>query len=595
MKQATLIYERILDNMSGGVMSLGSDGRIITYNPAAARILGIPREEAVGRLFAEVFLGIEHLDDFNQVIVDAVYDVDVDQQRIIEIRRGDTVQSLALTTSYLQATKSGETRKIGVIAIFSDITEVRELRDAELRSAQSIKTQHTELQNAYRQIEENNRALASASKRGRIATIFVIGLFLAAGFYAWDMNLPSAFTGPPGLASNSKASDSADLRLLVVRPQRTTSTISVSGQLAPRREVAVASPIAGKVIALHFQYGERVAKGQLLVNLDTSDVERDHRDARAAYIKAARHFREIESWENNIEVARARRSLSKATLTLETQKNKLEETAFLLRQGIIPASEHAAAKRQYRNQMLDYETSRQGLQVVLAKGGADEKRVARLELDNAHLRLQELEEILKRATITAPVTGIILQPSREGEGKSNQGSKHLARGRSVAQGERLLTIGDLGGLSVTGQVDEVDVAKVRPGQRVAVSGDAFHDLDLQGTVGYISSQARQRQAKKGPATFEVTVALENLTEAQRQRLRLGMSADLEIVVYDKPDALLVPISAVQVLGDETWVRIRNKETGALQRVRVDVGVTTLDAVEIASGIEAGDEVVLPGA
>lgn len=593
MRQESLIYESILDNMNGGVVTLGADGRIMTYNPAAAEVLGLAREEVVGKPFAEVFLDREHLDDFNQVIVDAIYDVDVNHQRVIEIGSGETTRSLALTTSYLQDVRSGEPRRIGVIAIFSDITEVKELRDAELRLAQSVKAQHDELQHAYRQIEESNRALASAMKRGRVAAIFVIGLFLAAGLYAWDADILSTFTGPSVLASDTRTPASESLRTMVVRPQRTMATISVSGQLAPRREVAITSPISGKVAAVHFQYGEHVAAGQLLITLDTSDVKRELRDARAVYIKAAQRFGEVENWGDNIEVARARRALSKARLALETRKNELDETAFLLKQGIIPASEHENAKRQYRSQQLDYESVRQDLEVALAKGSPEEKRVARLEYDNARLRLEELEETLKRAAIEAPVTGIVLQPSRGGTGQSDQGES-LVDGRTVAQGERLLTIGDLGGMSVTGQVDEVDVAKLRLAQAVDVSGDAFHDLDLKGTVVHVSSQASQSSGSGGPPSFEVTVALGDLSETDRQRLRLGMSADLEIVVYDKPDALLVPIGAVQTRGDETWVRVRDRDTGEVQRIAVHAGVTTLDAVEIVSGLEAGDEVVLAG-
>ena len=594
MSQESLIYESILDNMNGGVITLAADGRVMTYNPAAARILGLAREEVVGRLFAEVFLDLEHFDDFNQVIIDAIYDVDVNHQQVVEVRLEDTTRSLALTTSYLRDTRSGETRNIGVIAIFSDITEVKELRDAELRLAQSVKAQHAELETAYRRIEDSNRALASAMKRGRIATVFVIVLFLAAGLYAWDADLPAAFTGASILPSRTSAPASENLRTVVVRPQRTVATISVSGQLAPRREVAITSPLTGKVAVVRFQYGERVAEGQRLLTLDTADVEREHRDARAAYIKAAQHFNQLENWEDNIEVARARRALSKARLALETQKNKLDETAFLLKQGIIPASEHEAAKRQYHSQQLDYQSVQNDLEVVLAKGSADEKRVARLEFENARFRLEELEETLERAVIEAPVTGIVLEPPRDGKGKSEQGSGLLVRGQTVAQGEHLLTIGDLDDLSVTGQVDEVDIAKIRLAQPVAVSGDAFHELDLRGTVVHVSSQASQRQGGKGPPSFEVTVALQDLTETERQRLRLGMSADLEIVVYDKSDALLVPIAAVQILGDETWVRVRDRDTGAVQRIEVDAGVTTLDSVEIVGGLEAGDEVVVSG-
>ena len=590
MDPDALIYKSILDNMNSGVMTLDSDGHVMTFNPAASRILGLSRDEVVGRPFAAVFMTLGGMDDFNQAILDAVYDVAINRQQVVEIRLNDTApRSLALMASYLHVVQNGETRRIGVVALFNDITEVKELREAEVRLAESVKVQHAKLQDAYHKIEENNLALASAMKRGRIAAGAIISLFLALGLYAWDTNLSTADTRPS--ASVPDAPTTTDLRTVVVAPQRLSSTISLVGQLAPHRKVSVTSPISGTVAATYFQYGEEVAKGQRLIDLDTTKVEQDYREAQAAHIKALKRFNEVEDWDNNIEVSRARRSITRAKMALEAQKDKLEETSFLLEQGLIPTSEHEAAARQYHNQQLDYEAAQVDLAAVLVRGGADEKRVARLELENARTRMQILKDTLEQARVTAPISGVVLQPSQEDKGRPGQDEDGLTVGRTVTQGERLLTIGDLDSLSVVGQVDEVDIVEIRPSQTVGVSGDAFHDLALHGTVVYVSSQATQNQGRQALPSFEIVVALENLSEAQRQRLRLGMSANLEVVMYDKPDALLVPISAVQTRSDGTWLRVRKKGSNEVRQVPVEVGLTTMEAVEILRGIEAGDEVV----
>jgi len=593
MDQDVAIYKNILDNMHGGVLTVGLDGRILTFNPGAARILGIARDEVVGHVFAEVFMAREGMDAFAQAIMDAIYEAEVEHQRMVEVQYGDKTASLTMTTSYLQSVRDGEVRKIGVIAIFSDITEIKALREAELRLAETTKAQHAELQEAYRRIEENNQALASAAKRERMAVVVIVALFLVAGLYVWETD--PLIDSPGTSLPVSEASAAADLRTVVVTPQRLASTITLSGQLAPRREVQVTSPISGTVAATHFQYGAQVAKGQRLVDLDTTDIEEKYRRARATYIKALLRFNELEDWDNNVEVVRARRAISKTKLQLEAQKHKRDETTFLLERGVIPASEHAAAEQQLHNLQLDYEAVQQDLEAVLAKGGADAKQVAQLELDNARTQMQGLEDTLQGAVVNAPVAGVILQPRSGGGGKLDQDGERLAKGRSVTQGELLLTIGDLDGLSVMGEVDEVDIAKVRLGQQVGIRGDAFPGLELLGTIAHVSSQAgQQKRGKNVLPTFDIRVAIENLTPAQHQRLRLGMSANLEVVVYDKPDSLLVPLSAVQVRNGKTWLRLRDKETGGVKRTEVATGVTTLDAVEIVRGLEAGDEVVLSG-
>ena len=73
-----------------------------------------------------------------------------------------------------------------------------------------------------------------------------------------------------------------------------------------------------------------------------------------------------------------------------------------------------------------------------------------------------------------------------------------------------------------------------------------------------------------------------------------MSAILEVVVYDKMDALSVPIDAVEFLDNQPRLRIKDKALGTIRYADVVTGVTNLDAVEIVDGIEAGDEIMVPG-
>ena len=589
MDQDVVIYKNVLDNMHSGVMTVGLDGRILTFNPAASQILGLARADVLDHLLAEVFMTLEGLDAFLQALMDAVYEADIEHQRVVEVRPGDRTISLTMTTSYLQSVRDGEVQRIGVIAIFSDITELRDLREAELRLAETTRAQNAELQDAYRKIEDNNQALRTAAKRERIATLSVAVLFLAVGLFAWQAD-PASDLGEPAPPAVSEAVASADLRTVVVTPQRLASTVILSGYLAPRREVQVTSPLTGTVAALHFQYGARVRQGQRLVELDTTEVEKQYRDARAAYIKARLRFDELENWDNSVEVVRARRTLNRTRRQLEAQRDKRDETAFLLEKGVIPASEHEAAEQQLYNVQLDYEAVQQDLATVLARGGAQEKQVAQLELDNARIQLQLMEDTLQKSRVDAPVAGVVLPPR-----KSEQDGQRLVTGGEVQQGALLLTIGDLDGLSVMGEVDEVDVAKVRLGQSVAIRGDAFPEVELQGSITHVSSQAgQQEQGGKGLPMFEVRAAIENLTPAQRQQVRLGMSAHLEVVIYDKPDSLLVPLSAVRTANGTTWLHVRDRQTGTVQQVEVETGLTTLDAVEIVGGLKAGAEVVLSG-
>lgn len=85
--------------------------------------------------------------------------------------------------------------------------------------------------------------------------------------------------------------------------------------------------------------------------------------------------------------------------------------------------------------------------------------------------------------------------------------------------------------------------------------------------------------------------MEELGATDRQRLRLGMSADVEVEVRDEPRALLVPLAAVHTEGETHWVNVRIDQD-RFERVPVEVGETTLDAVEVLEGIVSGDELAI---
>ena len=585
------IYRNVLDNVASGVLSLDAGGVVTSFNAAAAAITGLAPEAVVGRTFAEVFAEREGLDPLADVLLEAVYDASTVHERVVETRLGDAERALSVTATYLRETREGEDVRIGVVAVFDDITEVRALRAAERRLAEQVQAKHTELQDAYRDLEETNRRLGTASRRtgaARIgAGVALLALFAALGLYVWDPGpgTAEAVSGPDPAVADGPA-------VLVVEPRPVAASIAMVGRLAPRRTIEVTSPVDGKVAQVHVQPGDRVVEGQPLVEMDVAEVRIEHREARVAYIKALDRVEELEGWSGHAEVSRARRALTKTRLALEARKNRLTETAFLLERGLIPASEHAAAEREHHSQRLDLESAEQDLEAVLAKG-AEELEVARLELDNARARLGRVEETLRRAAVTAPATGVVMHPRGGGGAGPGAAERRLARGTSVEQGEGLLTIGDLDGFTVAGRVDEVDVARIRPGHRATVTGDAFPGVVLRGEVVRVSSQAAagDRHGSALPA-FEVAAVVEDLTQAQRGLLRLGMSARMEVVVYEKADALLVPIGAVDTGGGRPRLRVRDRDSGEVRLVEVVTGTTTLDSVEIVEGLSAGDEILV---
>ena len=176
--------------------------------------------------------------------------------------------------------------------------------------AEATAAQNVELRDAYREIEEKNTALASALKKMTavrvLAMLLVAVLFAGAAWYVWD-EAGAAFTlGSPGPSAGAQEKAVT----VTVAPRRFLSTVSFVGKLEPRKEVPVTSRVSGKVARVFFEYGDRVEKGQPLVELEIAETDRRHFESQTRYFDARDKLRELEDWENSPEIARVRRALT---------------------------------------------------------------------------------------------------------------------------------------------------------------------------------------------------------------------------------------------------------------------------------------------
>ena len=582
----TSVHKRILEDLRDGVIVVQRGGRVAVLNTAAARILGLAHDKAIGRNFAALFVGREGFDDLTDALMGPLTGDSGTGRQVVDVRIGEQQRSLSVATSYLRSHKEGASAPSALIGVFSDITELRELRETELRMAQAVEAQHVEPQSAYRQIEERNERLATLLKRVQVArvlaTVLVLGVFLGAGLYTWQpLDLFEA-SAEVALVEEAEAGAAEEVVTVTVRSQPIRETISLSGTLAPWRTVTVTSPIESRIAAVHFQSGQEVAEGELLVELDTAEAVREHRTAQTAHIEKQRQYDSIRKWENSPEMAAARRAFARARMSLESQEKRLKRTRFLFEQGLIAAAEREDAEQQYRSQELDFEAAKEDFAAAQARGGEEALSKAGLELRSAREEMEEIAETLKRNRIHAPLAGVVLSLSASGG--------VFGAGQEVGKGAALLSIGDFSRMAATATVDEVDVVRLAVGQPVSVTGNAFPELSLRGVVTHVSSQPDQ--ARFGASGFRVVVTLDPFDGEEQQRLRAGMSSRLQIVVYQKDDALVVPIEAVERRGGKHVVRVVDGQTRETTERVVEVGPTTQRSVEVLAGLRAGEEIAI---
>ncbi len=568
---------RLLDAVADGVLSVGPDSRIMTLNPAGAAMLGIARDEALGQTLAMALIEQDNADEFLDAVLAPLQP---------EAPQGRRVVSYGARRLSVESRVWRVEGRPALAAAFSDVTEVERLQ-AEL--ADNLRR----LQDAFLELERKGAAEARFTRRvsllrsGAIAAV----LLAVAGAAGWT------FLGARQPGFDAPVAVPGGVVTMQAMAQPIAQRIAVVGVLEPGANVSVVGPYDGTVRERLFRYGGQVQRGEVLLRMDRNELDTRIREARAAEIRARAKVDELKGWATGFEVARARRQLAAAELESSNLRARIAQSQMLLGRGIIPAEEHRNLLQQARNQELQLEAARQDLQATLARGDATQLATAELELLNAEGKLRELEQDLANAEVRAQVNGVVLTPvERPGGGAQGGGPQTIEVGSRVARGQAMFSIGDLDSFLVRGQVDEIDVNQVRPGQNVVVTGDAFADTPLRGRVQSVAAQASSDRGGMGMGggmpSFAVSVIVDDLSPEARRRLAVGMSAQLSIVVHERADAVVLPPQAIRNEGGQRVVRVRD---GARIISRpVVLGITTPEGVEIREGVAPGETVVLRG-
>jgi len=365
-----------------------------------------------------------------------------------------------------------------------------------------------------------------------------------------------------------------EVQTALVRRSDVVQTVSGSGKIQPEVEVKISANVSAEIVRLHVKEGDRVSRGQVLVELD-----------RTRYAAA------LERAKSNLRSAEA--SLTKA----QSEYKRAQEL-------------HA------KNLFSEAELESARASLTLAESGVDEARAL----------VRQAQDDLSKTTLVSPIDGTVTRLNKE-EGEIALGSQFTS--------DVIMTIGDLSRMEMVAEIDENDVVLVELGDKATLEVDALPDTSLKCIVSEIAHAATTtgRGTQEEVTNFDVTVRLlEN-----HPKLRPGMSATVDIETEVRPNVLNIPIQCVTVrpksalkdtTAEYTLSRASRKKKREKSRVKeisskesdnsgnfgasekeeyievafvvregkavmvpVITGISDDTHVEILSGLEEGDEVV----
>ena len=474
----------------------------------------------------------------------------------------------------------------------------------------------------------------------RRALLVAAGLAAAAGLLAWGLSSGEAETEAAG----------AEAVFTAVRDDLVI-TLTESGELVAKdsRQISAGTESSAKVTFL-IEEGTEVPAGEVLARLDPTELERHVQELELdimqmeANVVASRTEVEIQQAENRSTVEKAQAALDHAQKDLqkwtegegpnerrkkeiaikEAETNssraskKAADSAALFEQEYINKSQLEQDQIDAERELVELESARlesvifdEYTEPMTLKEKSQAVKDAELALESAtkraestlHQKQVELEQNTKRLelqkeqlrktkeeiakhTVTSPIPGIVLY----GDPNEPWYRENIRLGGDVWGNMILFTIPDLRVMQVSLKIHEADVNKLDVGQKAKVSMDTYPGHVLDGEVTKIATIATgtdrwgsDTEVKK----FDVAITLSNGADL---KLKPGVSAKAEIYIGRKDDVVQVPLQAVfqEEGGHWCWV------TGGAgpRRVAVTPGASNDHYVEIVTGLEPGQEVLL---
>jgi HlyD family secretion protein len=245
-------------------------------------------------------------------------------------------------------------------------------------------------------------------------------------------------------------------------------------------------------------------------------------------------------------------------------------------------AELTGAKRQsdLGAQASNIEIAQAGLEKVLEGPGASEQASKEAAIVRAELELKQAQRDMEKLVLTAPFAATVAAVNMDvGE---------------RAGAESTITLADLTTFHIDLPVDELDVAQLVADQAARITLDALPDREFNGRVTRIAPLATR--SEQGTTTYEVTVEL----DGDSPGVRPGMTAVVEIITSVKENTVLVPRRALLLEDGKSFVRIWTTDgptdpisgEPAFERREVTTGLSNSQVIEILSGLEAGEKVLV---
>ena len=373
-----------------------------------------------------------------------------------------------------------------------------------------------------------------------------------------------------------------DAALELVVPVRTATAetrdieavVTGPATVFPLAEAKVAARLTAPIEKLAAAKGDAVRRGQVLARLVAGDLQAQRAEAAAQVESAEAELEKLSAGTLPADIERARGQVESTAAALAEAEKIYRRRKALFEEGAIPERELLLAETRYEQARTAHRVAKRSLELLLEHSREQDIRMARSRLEQARARLQYIEEQLSYAEIRSPFDGVVTE-------------QFLYPGDMAGPGMPIFTVMDLSVAVARAQVPLEEAGAVRRGQPCRFSSVDGAGRVFRGKVTVVN-QAADPQRR----TVEIWCAIPN----RDGRLKAGAFGEAGVITAVHRAATVVPLPAVQFEEGRprgvVWVAGAD---GAAHERKVATGLVDGERVEILSGVEAGEEVIVEGA
>ena len=357
--------------------------------------------------------------------------------------------------------------------------------------------------------------------------------------------------------------------------QNIISSISSNGKVEPIEPYTVSAQLDTFVQKVHASEGQKVKKGQLLMELEVHDVAAQLAAARAKLLRAQDDLRVARAGGRADEAARISSDLAKSQADRDRLQQKHEALERLIKQGAATQDELAANDLELAKANAEVAKLAAAKQEFGHQAGLDVSR-DELALQQAQNDVASLEGKVHQGKITAPIDGTLYSlPARAG--------------LYVKVGDLLAEMADLHNVRVRAFIDEPEMGGLEPGLPVRITWDALPNQWWQGKTETIPKQVVAHASR---SVGELLCSVEN----KNLELLPNTNVNVKINSRERTDVITVPRGAVQTEGSRRYVFVVKDGVGntKLEKREIEVGIADATNFEVTKGLHGKEVIALPG-